>query len=311
MRKRLKWLGAILVVFSFYLLLREIIEFGPDVMRIASEPKLLILSLAASFGYAALLALPAAAWSHALTGREDDGRVSRTAVLIYARCNILKYLPGNIFHFGGRQLLANEAGWSHGSVLRATTLEIMSLPLAAGFVAVISFAVSMALSEGDLARAVLHPAVTPVSATLGVAFACVVAVGIAAMVRHWGPVTRSVAAMAVLQIVFFVASASLVVVIAMVMTVSDPADLALIAAAYCASWVVGFVVPGAPGGLGVREAAFVHLAAVSVSAPAALALVILARLVTTLGDLWFSLFASALTASGTPIREGASKIEQS
>lgn len=302
-----KWLhrfGAGLVLLSFYLLLQELMQFGPDAMRFTSEPGLLALALAASLGYSLLLVLPAAAWSCALGGREHEAFVSKTAVIIYARSNILKYLPGNIFHFGGRQVMAHRAGWSHRSTLMATTLEIVSLPLAAGCVALIALGLSEAIAYNGLPGALLPPDLTPVAAALGFALACLAALGAAAMARRRGISARSLAAMVSLEIVFFAASAALVAGIAMAINVAEPIDLPMLAAAYLASWVLGFVVPGAPGGIGVREAAFMHLAAATVSAPAALALAILARLITTLGDLWFALFANASTLPGHPVRNG-------
>jgi uncharacterized membrane protein YbhN (UPF0104 family) len=62
---------------------------------------------------------------------------------------------------------------------------------------------------------------------------------------------------------------------------------ALIAAASAASWLAGFVVIGAPAGLGVREAAFVALAGPALGEDRALLLIGLFRVVTFLGDTLF------------------------
>jgi hypothetical protein len=300
----LRRLGIGLIVLSFYLLLRELLQFGPEAMQLAAEPALLAFALGGSLFYAALLALPAAAWSCAL--REGDGAafVSRTAVLIYARCNILKYLPGNVFHFGGRQVMAHRAGWSHRNTLTATTLEIVSLPLTAGCVALIAFALAGTPAIGGLLAEPLPFDVMLPTAALGLSLAGLAAAGAAAMARHRGVPATSLTVMAAFQIAFFAASAGVVASLALAMGAAEPADLPMIAAAYLASWVVGFVVPGAPGGIGVREAVFLHLAAPTVDAPAALALALLARLVTTLGDLWFSLLASASALPAPAFRNG-------
>ena len=50
------------------------------------------------------------------------------------------------------------------------------------------------------------------------------------------------------------------------------------------AWIAGFVVPGAPGGLGPREAALVTLSAPSLGEPNALLAVALFRCVTLSGD---------------------------
>ncbi|HEY6986025.1 MAG TPA: lysylphosphatidylglycerol synthase domain-containing protein, partial [Rhodanobacteraceae bacterium] len=64
-------------------------------------------------------------------------------------------------------------------------------------------------------------------------------------------------------------------------------SFAMLLAASAASWAAGFVVVGAPGGLGVREAAFVALAGTALGESHALLLIGLFRVVTFLGDTLF------------------------
>jgi uncharacterized membrane protein YbhN (UPF0104 family) len=72
-------------------------------------------------------------------------------------------------------------------------------------------------------------------------------------------------------------------------------SFAMLLAAGAASWVAGFVVIGAPGGLGVREAAFVALAGGALGESEALLLIGLFRIATFLGDtLLFAAGALAL-----------------
>lgn len=61
-------------------------------------------------------------------------------------------------------------------------------------------------------------------------------------------------------------------------------DYWLLIAAFALAWIVGFVVPGAPGGLGVREALMVLMLAPVYTAASASVLVIAFRIATTLGD---------------------------
>ena len=76
-------------------------------------------------------------------------------------------------------------------------------------------------------------------------------------------------------------------------------------ASSAASWAAGFVVIGAPGGLGVREAAFVALAGASLGESQALLLIGLFRIVTFLGDtLLFA--AGAVALRGAKDRAAAS-----
>jgi uncharacterized membrane protein YbhN (UPF0104 family) len=63
-----------------------------------------------------------------------------------------------------------------------------------------------------------------------------------------------------------------------------PPDYWLLIAVFALAWVVGFVTPGAPGGLGVREGLMLLMLAPVFSAASASVLVIALRIATTLGD---------------------------
>ena len=87
-------------------------------------------------------------------------------------------------------------------------------------------------------------------------------------------------------VAFFVCSALLVVGLARALDF-PVASAALLCAATAASWLAGFVVVGAPAGLGVREATFVALTGATLGEDHALLLIGLFRIVTFLGDTLF------------------------
>src|SRR3546814_9620714 len=64
----------------------------------------------------------------------------------------------------------------------------------------------------------------------------------------------------------------------------DSLYLYLITSAFALSWVLGFLAPGAPAGLGAREGIMLLLLHGSAPAEALLIFVLLARVVTVLGD---------------------------
>jgi uncharacterized membrane protein YbhN (UPF0104 family) len=66
----------------------------------------------------------------------------------------------------------------------------------------------------------------------------------------------------------------------------DPADFdtAAVAAALAGAWIVGFVIPGASAGIGVREAAVILLLSPAVGAANAAVIATIYRIVTAGGD---------------------------
>lgn len=290
-RRGLHWLGAGLILLSFGLLARGLMTSGKEVVELLSATPVLALTIGLSAVYAALLGLPALAWANALHRPGSRSGGAFVAVGIYARCNILKYLPGNVFHFGGRQLLARQAGWAHEDILLASLLETALLPLAAIWVALVLLAFAAVFGENlghDFGLTLIN-GVAPIPVMFGVGAAAGITIAACILAFRRGVSPVSLAMMAVLETSFFAANAALIVGLALVLHPQGPAELCVLAAAYLASWVVGFLTPGAPGGIGVREALFVQLTAAVVPVSSALALAILARLVTSLGDLWFAL----------------------
>lgn len=74
-------------------------------------------------------------------------------------------------------------------------------------------------------------------------------------------------------------------------------------AAYALAWVIGFVVPGAPGGLGVREAALVFLLDGVLAQETVLAIALMSRLSLTLADALIFLWGLALPKPPQPTRQ--------
>ena len=64
---------------------------------------------------------------------------------------------------------------------------------------------------------------------------------------------------------------------------------------FAISWVVGFITPGAPAGLGVRETIMILILTSFIGEPSAAFVALISRLVVTLGDLVFFLFSYPLS----------------
>ena len=92
-------------------------------------------------------------------------------------------------------------------------------------------------------------------------------------------------------VAFFAVMAAIIVAIAAMLGAPPAWD---IGAGGIASWIAGFVTPGAPGGLGVREAAMVFIGGRGTSPDVLLLLAVLFRLVTFAGDVLCALLGRVL-----------------
>jgi glycosyltransferase 2 family protein len=71
----------------------------------------------------------------------------------------------------------------------------------------------------------------------------------------------------------------------------DLRTLPIVSAAFLISWLLGFVIPGAPGGIGVREGAFAALGSVFLAPDPLVIVAVLMRIVTLMGEALLFLLA--------------------
>lgn len=205
--------------------------------------------------YGSSLYLLAKAWS--VSADRDGLLTDRQTLAIYAPGAIAKYLPGGIFQYAARQTLGAEAGLTQRSMARASLIEIC-----------------------------LHPLAVLLVAALTVAFCWI---GAAAAIAGGATLTRLRGApllkAAGLQLCFFGNFALIIALTAA--TEILPTAAPTFAAYYLVAWLAGFMVPIAPGGLGVREAVFVSLAGPAFGLEIVVMIAALIRLITLSGDCLF------------------------
>jgi hypothetical protein len=243
-------------------------------------------SAAGAVAYAASLFLLSFAWWKLLRwqGATVGVRVSHR---LYSRTQIAKYLPGNVFHFVARHVAFRGYGASDGALGLAAVCEALGLAGAALLLGLPGLPVALARDSWPLSGSALGR-----SSIVGL-----VLIGLAAAVWYglrgrrpkpeWSlhalvQQARRLLALSPLYVLFMLASAAAAVFLH---ASSTPGPLRLeVGPAYTLSWLCGFLVPGASGGLGVREAVLVLLLG---DDPSVLYVAVGMRLVTTLGDVLF------------------------
>lgn len=207
-----------------------------------------------------------------------------------------KYVPGNVAQYIGRVGMSLHRGIPARPL--AVTLILETLLVVAA--AVVMGVGTGALSEVGLQAVRRHGAQLAVIAAL-VALAIIglfVFRRIApALLRRFAPryapaldgtllpPQASLARAFVLYCGMYVAMGIGLILLAHFLLPDAPHDYWLLIAVFALAWVVGFVTPGAPGGLGVREGLMLLMLAPVYTAASASVLVIALRIATTLGDI--------------------------
>jgi uncharacterized membrane protein YbhN (UPF0104 family) len=271
---------------------------GEAVRRLATGQLLGWLALGA-LAYAALTVVLAAAWWWLCRLYAQQPRLL-TAYTIWARSQIAKYLPGNVFHYVGRQLLGRRAGLSHATLVGSAILETVSLILAATLLALHRAA------SGEWGSALL-----PAGFAL-VFLACFPAAerwirrrlaresdsslpapGALRLSRFLGPTV-------LLHLSFLLGTGGILLGLLMAGGNHPDVDPRRVITAYAVAWLAGTLMPGAPAGMGVREMVLT-LELEPVLGPAhAAALALALRLVTTAGDLITALLGHLLPLAKNP-----------
>jgi uncharacterized membrane protein YbhN (UPF0104 family) len=301
MRRILRYFGLLASIAALsWIALRFVRSGALNLLASApTAPLALVAAIAAcAFGYALAMCLPALAWWRlvlALSTR--DAPQARETMATYAASQYGKYLPGNFAHYALRHAWSRRHGIPHATLGLAATLETALLLVAALAAALI----------GGTERLRVVSALDP---RLAIALLVAMLAGLSIALRfarrmhvferfHMPPPPRArvLAACTTIYFVFMVASALLLAGIAHALGFAID-SFAMLLAASAASWLAGFVVIGAPGGLGVREAAFVALAGGALGESRALLLIGLFRVVTFFGDtLFFAAGAAVLRAT--------------
>ena len=234
----------------------------------------LLISMILYFVASLLLALT---WPFLLRATGHAGTPLLPLAARHLQAQLAKYLPGGIFHFAQRHAGSRRWGLGHRDLVFAASLESLML---------LSISALLALGvSSDPRLAALFPWLPHLI------WLSPLAIPAAWLVTRWWakrnrdpkairPSSLPLVLVALIDAAFFViCSASLFML----------ADVPLAAASYwigwlSLAWISGYVVPGAPGGIGVREAVLVLGLSPLLGEAQALAIALAYRLVTLVSD---------------------------
>ncbi|MFI4970628.1 MAG: hypothetical protein ACHP7D_10520 [Lysobacterales bacterium] len=277
LKRALHVCGAILCLLAVALLLRRGLALGDalgeSLTRIA--PAAFAAALGLYVGASLLLGL---VWCLLVRMVADARPRFRPLFAAHLRAQLAKYLPGNVFHLAYRHLATRGEGVGHRALVLALALESVFVVAAA---AILALGVA---SDPRLDALTPHVHQLIWAAPL---LALVAWIGVTIGARRWraGRSARGVAASAAaalaIDIVFFILAGC-----ALRLLSEHPAALPIEAwlGWLALAWAAGYVTPGAPAGLGLREAVLVLALAPPLGDADALAIVLAYRLLTLMAD---------------------------
>lgn len=230
--------------------------------------------------YAVINGLLALGWHHLLRHRSE--RQSLVWSLgVYALTQLSKYIPGNVFQFAGRQIMGGTAGLGQKSLLYSSAMEILFLVLAA-------------LCFVPVLLPVAFPGVLPYASA---GLAALLLLALPPCVHTMGGRRLGIAATAYATFVVLSGAIFLGVLTLCGGQLTSGHDALTVVGAFVISWLAGLLTPGAPAGIGVREAILLLLLDDLVAESVVVTSVVTGRVVTTIGDVVF--FGIGLLVGGS------------
>lgn len=239
---------------------------------------------AASLVYILALVMLAVCWSVMLRDTGESRIVIASGVAVYSNAAVLKYLPGNVFHLVGRNVGSFAAERGHWRVASATIFEIILSLVSSLLLAALFFSFYSGPIPFWTARLML-PGICIVILGILLFPAIVDRIG-----RYLPSAVRQVRLPSNLSAALGFSFLSYSLIIAAAAIISETilpvtAIWQITAPTFLLAWFLGFIAPGSPGGLGIREAAIVLGLSTYCSNADALLFALVMRLVSTVADL--------------------------
>lgn len=289
-KKIVKYIGKAVSLLSIVFIIRAVYVLGFDFSAVNNWPVFIGITLLCSVAKCATVYVSGTAWYRWMNFFAGTKCQRKEALCVYAKANIGKYLPGNVMHYVERNLFAGKLGVSQKKIAASTVFEVFTLVSAA-------FVIGVSVSFGQLQSAFYNVfGENYVQIIIGVillGIVCLVVVGILfkkkimsvmAEYKFSDFLSTYIGNVLLYMVVLITLGIIMVVLYCYMGGTFEFRSAALIVSGFTIAWVLGFIVPGAPGGIGVRELVITLLLSSVVGESLIVTLSVTHRLITIVGD---------------------------
>jgi uncharacterized membrane protein YbhN (UPF0104 family) len=278
----ISWLSILFIIYAIY-------RLGFDFSTITNWPLFLAISSLCVIIKCITVFISGRAWALWLRFFADHEIDKKGAVCVYAKANIGKYLPGNVMHYVERNLFAANLNISQKKIALCSVVEVVCLIL-------VAFLISLALSYQQLMKAFSQIVGNNTRQLLfGILLFVILITAVIVILRkkiasYFSDYTLRNVVRTALESLFHYAAVLIALGVIMVVLYAYMGgtvtwkDSALIISGYIIAWVLGFIIPGASGGIGVRELIITLLLGSVMGQELVLTLSVVHRLITICGD---------------------------
>lgn len=311
----ISYAGALLMIASLLFIVHKLSQYAIDVERL-TDPFVLLGLFVMTMVYGVSVFVGAISFHYLLRPITGVALSLKQVSSVYCVANLYKYLPGNVMQFVGRNKLAfDREDISHGSVITATILETIILLISA-------FAFTIACVFDQFWEYLLENDVFTTIALIGLVLVLLCAVVVFLLRRKWADIfAKYILTLRRISLSQWVVAFLLACIRLMIMTFTFVGTILLcggtmtivqgvqIAGLFAMAWMIGLVVPGAPGGLGIREAVLLMSLEYMVDNEIVMFALLIHRVMTILGDVVGWLISLIIKTKKRPITSGEENVD--
>lgn len=296
MKKVLNIIGKILMGLSLIYIGIYLFHVNLQWTLVKNRLFFVLVFFGGAFGAAFCVYLMSFLWTNILAWISQQKIDMKRAIDVYVKANMGKYLPGNVMHYVERNLFARNMGIGQTETAFSSIMEIV-LEVVTGCVIGVLFSFrsfkDVFLKIGKFNWIIFAALIVVLASIIGILFFRKNEKIREILKRLWTKKFWTIFVKGIIGygIAFWIWGFLLLVILQMVLQCNIPMELyGRVISAYILAWLIGFVTPGAPAGLGVRE--FVLLTIISSFVPDNYILfsIIFHRVITVFGDAFAFIF---------------------
>jgi len=252
-------IGVILMVVAIAFLIKRVIDLGINASLFAS-PHIVLIIMGLSLIHILSLLLLAYAWRLILSCFVESPVNTVKATIVYLKSNIAKYLPGNVGQYVGRQIFGIALGMSQMQIAFSSVFEIGLLLIGVIIIALV-FGGSRIIRAFNTFRIYGGSVIIVMASTLLLLAVLLfffvkkkpnTFMWIKAFIKNKYNWTQMIIVLLLYITQFSILGIVFILLIKIKMQLSI-SEISVFLAASAISWIIGFIAPGVPGGIGIRE----------------------------------------------------------
>ena len=266
MKKYIKIAGNVIMVAALVFVVKKLMDMdvSPSQFRSGRVLTALVAGIIIQTFIIIFSSIPWLLFTRSLSGVKIP---FSSAMPVYTRSNIYKYLPGNVFQYVGRNQLAADMHISHVDVACATILDILFSVAWAGIFSVILLGTRIAELLEKYGRDLVL--VGAAGIVLAAALIIVLRMKFREKFREYisryskafekGRRGQFIGGISYYFANYAVSAAMYFICMSLIVPDAGLREQIVLTGAFMFAWIVGFVTPGAPGGIGIREGVMIFV----------------------------------------------------